>query len=181
MATTTSSTFGSLLRGYRLAAGLTQEGLAERAGVSARGVQDLERGVHAPRLDTIQLLVDALELDAAARAGLIAAAHPQAAAPSPASTARAKTAAPALPLTPLVGREREVAEICSLLRHANPDVGTRLLTLTGPGGVGKTRLALAAAAEVGRRLCRRRGLGRSGPTARPGGGRRGRGRGARRP
>jgi predicted ATPase/DNA-binding CsgD family transcriptional regulator len=48
------------------------------------------------------------------------------------------------PLTPLIARHREVASVVSLLR--NPAV--RLLTLTGPGGVGKTRLAIAAAAEV---------------------------------
>lgn len=48
------------------------------------------------------------------------------------------------PLTPLIGRERETASIAALLRGE----GVRLVTLTGPGGVGKTRLALHVATEL---------------------------------
>jgi transcriptional regulator with XRE-family HTH domain len=72
----TESDFGGLLRRYRVAAGLTQEGLAERAGVSIRGVSDLERGAHRlPRKDTLQLLLDALALSPTDRAVLVAAAR----------------------------------------------------------------------------------------------------------
>src|ERR1700738_4893603 len=49
-----------------------------------------------------------------------------------------------IPLLPLIGREQEIGTICAFLRQ--PKV--RLLTLTGPGGVGKTRLALQIPAEV---------------------------------
>lgn len=60
--------------------------------------------------------------------------------PSPVFTERSLP----LPLTPLIGRERELETICSLLQYSS----VRLVTLTGPGGAGKTRLALQIATEV---------------------------------
>jgi hypothetical protein len=56
-----------------------------------------------------------------------------------------------VPTTPFLGRERELSEVVELLTS-----GTRLLTLTGPGGTGKTRLALQAAAQSSRNSTLRR-------------------------
>ena len=65
----TTTAFGELLRRFRNAAALSQEALAERAGLSRNGISDLERGLHpAPRFETVRLLADALGLGGA-RAG----------------------------------------------------------------------------------------------------------------
>src|SRR5215475_14317391 len=68
--------FGAVLQQYRMAAGVSQEELAERAGLSRRGISDLERGARrTPRLATVRRLAEALELDPAGRATLMAAAR----------------------------------------------------------------------------------------------------------
>jgi len=129
--------FGALLKRYRLAAGLTHEALAERAALSARAISDLERGVsRAPRAETLALLVQALPLAPQQRAALAAAGR---------RTALQDAWRPPhnlpIQLTSFIGRERELRVAADLLRR--PDV--RLLTVTGAGGTGKTRLAIELA------------------------------------
>ena len=134
--------FGDLLRQHRHAAGLTQEDLAERAGLSVDTISLLERGEHRrPHRYTMQSLADALELSQQERIRFETAAR-MPAVRADAHGARS-TDLPS-PLTPFIGREREVEEVRR--RLLNPDV--RLLTLTGPGGVGKTRLGLEVARQV---------------------------------
>ena len=66
--------FGGLLRRHRLAAGLTQQALADQAGLSVRGIADLERGVRRfPHFHTVRCLAQALDLTPAERVALVAA------------------------------------------------------------------------------------------------------------
>ena len=146
-----SAQLASLVRHYRLAAGLSQEDLAERTGLSVRTISDFERGLRvAPRLESIRMLADGLGLADSERALLIAAARPELTMhpPGRSNDELSFLGKPfvEIPNAPgaLIGREREVADLISML-----SIGTsRLITLTGPGGVGKTRLALAVARDV---------------------------------
>jgi non-specific serine/threonine protein kinase len=137
-----SQAFSDLLRHHRLELGLTQEALAERAGLSVHGIQKLERGVTRPYRDTVERLIAALVLSVDDQAALREAAG--VATRSPRTPAPAKVARHNLPVpvTSLIGRERELGEVARLL------VGARLLTLTGVGGCGKTRFALEVAGTV---------------------------------
>jgi len=158
MAEQATPEFAGLLRQLRADAGLTQQELAKAAGVSRRSVSDLERGINrTARHDTAVRLAGALGLAEPARSLFIAAARGRiqaaqvlAAGPGqppgepPASAAGLHGFVPAL--TSFVGRAGPVREVAALLDRY------RLVTVTGPGGAGKTRLAGQVANQVAGRF-----------------------------
>jgi predicted ATPase/DNA-binding XRE family transcriptional regulator len=131
--------FGAHLKALREAAGFTQEELATIAGLSVHAVSALERGERRrPQFETVRSLSSALDLPDRVRDDLLASAR----VPVRDAAVDELSAAPLpLPVTPLLGRERDL----ELLLQWLADPGNRLITLLGPGGVGKTRLALELA------------------------------------
>jgi predicted ATPase/DNA-binding XRE family transcriptional regulator len=133
------SSFASALQRLRRRAGLSQQELAERAGLSLRGIADLERGARrSPYPATVRRLIQALALNDADRAALLGSAGMSEPVVSP--TQEEQTRSLPRPLSTFIGREHEKAAIQRLLETA------RLVTLTGTGGIGKTRLAIEVAA-----------------------------------
>lgn len=158
--------FALHLRALREAAGLTQEELAEKAGLTAYGVSALERGRRLrPYPHTVRSLADALQASDEDRALLLSSVPRRAAAPPRSAAPPAAGAADAVPPQPalldsagdgaspppglgsrsrLLGRDEELAALRGLLLEQD----RRLVTLTGTGGVGKTSLATSLAAQV---------------------------------
>jgi predicted ATPase/DNA-binding XRE family transcriptional regulator len=138
--------FGALLRRHRRQAGLSQEELAARAFVSTRAISDLERGVNArPRLHTAIALADGLGLDGPERAVFERHARPDLeSVTSPASLLVPPRARPPLALDSFVDDGARLDQLVAVVgdRHH------RLVTLLGPGGIGKTRLALEMAQRL---------------------------------
>jgi predicted ATPase/DNA-binding XRE family transcriptional regulator len=133
------ASFGAQLKALREAAGYTQGELATIAGLSVHGVSALERGERRrPHVDTVRALSAALDLTGATRDALLQSAR------APADNAAVDELTGVslpLPLTALLGRDADL----QTLRHWLTDPTVRLITLTGPGGAGKTRLALEVA------------------------------------
>ena len=106
------SSFGALLKSYRQTAGLTQEALAERAGLSADAISTLERGLRlAPRRDTVRLLADALQLSAGDRAVLEGSVQRHRGPPRAAASLPAVASSPPHPAAPAAAGETRVLTI----------------------------------------------------------------------
>jgi len=128
------NTFAAHVRRLRLRAGLSQEALAEKAGVSVATIGAIEEGQRRrPHPHTLRALADSLGLSETERTELF----------RPSVSVSPRPSSPAAPslTTPLVVRESEIQAASALLTA--PDQSVRLLALVGPGGVGKTRLAVA--------------------------------------
>ncbi len=139
--------FGRWLQQQRTSQGLSGAELAQRLQISAALVQQLEADVSRPSLALLQELFTLFDVPLEAQTELVYQARALAKLPTgPALALDSRTRATIFPqlLTSFVGREREVEHVAELLLR--PDV--RLVTLTGPPGVGKTRLSLQVLHEV---------------------------------
>src|SRR4026209_1859799 len=135
----TPRSFGAQLKALRAAAGFTQEELATISGLSVHAVSALERGERRrPHVETVRALLAALDLTGPTRDALLASAR---APDQDAAGDELRGVSRPLALTAFLGRDSEI----QTLRPWLADPAARLITLTGPGGAGKTRLALELA------------------------------------
>ena len=144
--------FAGVLRGLRARAGLTQEQLAEAAGLSPRTVSDLERGLAStPHRDTVRLLADALRLGGWARVEFEAAARGRVA-PGRARGGGPAAATRTLPrdIASFTGRQHELAELADAAAGTGGVVSIH--AIGGMAGVGKTAFAVHAAHRLAGRF-----------------------------
>jgi predicted ATPase/transcriptional regulator with XRE-family HTH domain len=156
MAMESPSTFGEWLRQRRNELHLTREQFAKRVGCSVSALRKIEDGERRPSGQIAELMANCLNIPSTERSTFVNVARGEwsvdrLASPSkpiagPSVSSASTTSRINLPVvpTPLIGRQREVAELNQLLR----DPECRLLTLVGPGGIGKTRLAIETAAHM---------------------------------
>jgi predicted ATPase len=146
------NTFGEWLQQQRTHRRLTREEFANRVGCSVAMLRKIETGERRPSTQIAELMANAFEIPPAEHATFVRVArgelsvdrlHPESKPIATATISSRKTNLPLFP-TPLIGREREVEQLSQLLR----DPQCRLLALVGPGGIGKTRLAIETAAQV---------------------------------
>src|SRR4051812_17931225 len=130
--------FSAFLRQRRRDLDLTRTELARRVGCSPDTIKKLEEGERRPSKELAELLADHLQIDSATRAAFVMMARARG------IMAEVGPSNLPAPLTSFVGRENEVNHIVTLLRRGD----VRLLTLMGPPGVGKSRLALYAAEQL---------------------------------
>jgi predicted ATPase/DNA-binding XRE family transcriptional regulator len=144
--------FGQWLRRRRQALHLTQQQLGRLANCSDGMIKKIEADLRRPSRDVARLLAMALELPEVEHATFVRFARgergetpslPDEAAPSSRRPLHPPSNLP-VPPSPLIGRIHEVTTVHALLLRAD----VRLVTLTGPGGVGKTRLSLAVGASL---------------------------------
>jgi predicted ATPase/transcriptional regulator with XRE-family HTH domain len=164
MALRATDSLGSWIRQARKALDLTQSELAERAGCSLKTIAKIESGERRPSKQLAELLALALEIPPADLRRFVSVARGVNPGTAPEARARTDTggvpaltvAAPSaaepvpgnlpVPPTRFIGREALLAQVRDMLR----DPYARLITLTGVGGVGKTRTAIEAAEQTTR-------------------------------
>jgi tetratricopeptide (TPR) repeat protein/DNA-binding XRE family transcriptional regulator len=151
--------FAGLLRQLRVKAGLSQEELAEAAGVGVRTVSDLERGVAlTARKDTARRLADGLNLSGAERASFEAVARgravPGVSPPPGAKTGGVGAATRGLPrdIGSFTGRQPELRQLVGLTAGAPHPGVISIHAIGGMAGIGKTALAVHAAHQLAPRF-----------------------------
>ncbi|MFL5732467.1 MAG: tetratricopeptide repeat protein [Chloroflexia bacterium] len=134
-------TFGAWIKRRRRALDITQQGLAGFVGCSVSAIVKIEAGRRRPSLQIAELLMSCLQIPEEEQAGFLELARvsPDEGDPGAYGT---PTNLPA-PLTSLVGRQDEIDQVRDLLLD-----GARILTLIGPGGIGKTRLGIEIASGL---------------------------------